>query len=253
MISASKLVGAEAFTYISIASSLRLTSPWETILALSCGGFLLLCSLDRNSPLFFQKFGWKMVICMGTDWIPVKVETSFRSTRRALQFCSGNSMMAVDSGCKWQTKKWLCRLGVTNHISEVISLLTTGRSPLCGILQVFQYIPSFSSFHHHFCLSCSRHVLRLAGSIGALAITRSARKPRRSSVVDTGDASETPVRNIIGPASSCIHTKVESPHHEENGIIMNYWILDDIDHETFLGSQIPKNAFIFARATFCGG
>lgn len=38
-------------------------------------------------------------------WIPVKVETSFWSTQRAFQFCSGNSMMAVDSGCKWQTKK----------------------------------------------------------------------------------------------------------------------------------------------------
>jgi len=40
-----------AFTYISMASSLRLTSPWETILALSCGGLLLLCMffawLDR--------------------------------------------------------------------------------------------------------------------------------------------------------------------------------------------------------------
>lgn len=47
-----KMVGAEAFTYISMASSLRLTSPWETILALSCGGLLLLCSLDRCSPFF---------------------------------------------------------------------------------------------------------------------------------------------------------------------------------------------------------
>ena len=42
---------------------------------------------------------------MGTGWIPVKVETSFWSTQRAFQLCSGNSMMAVDSGCKWQTKK----------------------------------------------------------------------------------------------------------------------------------------------------
>ena len=55
------MVGAEAFTYISMASSLRLTSPWETILALSCGGLLLLSAPWTKVHLFFQKFGWKMV------------------------------------------------------------------------------------------------------------------------------------------------------------------------------------------------
>jgi hypothetical protein len=40
---------SEAFTYLSVASSVHLTNPAETMVALACGALLLICFLVDHS------------------------------------------------------------------------------------------------------------------------------------------------------------------------------------------------------------